>query len=173
MYKRKTVPSGFIICHVNGIDICWFMQSWAKRCVFRTWVLGSLADLLKGRWHKWFHLILGSLSISFRSQTEWAKGFQLCTDGHQFSNAQAVGLVTVDSPCSAGDQSGDYYGKVTFGWQSWAESLVQGLLSLLQTKVLEKSSFSGEFWFSKLCNAEHIQWKLNWKIYAQGKRDFV
>lgn len=137
MCRRKTVPSGLIICHVNGIDIYWFMQSRAERWVFRIRVLGSLADLQKGRWHKWFHLIFGSLSISFRSQTELAKEFQLCTDGHQFCIDQTVGLVTVGSPCSAGDQSGDYRVKVTFGWQSWAELLVQRLVSLLQTEVLK------------------------------------
>lgn len=154
---------------MNGIDIYWFMQSWAKHCV-----LGSLADLQKGRWQKWFPLIFGSLSISIRSQTEWAKGSQLCTDGHQFSIDQSMGLVTVGSPCS-GDQSGNCCVKVTFGWQSWAELCVQRLLSLLQTEVFEKSSFLGRkrILVLKACNAECIQWKLNWNVYTQGKLEFV
>lgn len=157
MCKRKTIPSGFIICHVNGIDIYWFMQSWAKHCVFRILVLGSLADLQKGRWHKWFHLTFGSLSISFRSQAEWAKGSQLCTDGHQSSTDWTVGLVTVGSPCFAGDQSGDYCVKVTFGWRAEQNCLCRDWF--LCCSCFEKSSFSGEFWFSKLCNAGHSE---NW-----------
>lgn len=88
---------------------------------------------------------------------------------------QTMGLVSVGSPCSAGDQSGDYHVKVTFGWQSWVELHVQRLLSLLQIEVFEKSSFSGRkrILVVKVCNVEHIQRKFNWNVYALGKLDFL
>lgn len=152
------------------------MQSWVKHRGFRSQELGSLAALWKGRWHKWFHLIFGSLSIYFGSQEECVKWPQPCSGGHRPS---------IDDPwdCHCGQswlcrcpQQG-WPVKIRSGCQSWVRYLCRDcLLALLQPEGFENPCFSREFWFSKWYNAwDNTAEVKKWiEIYnTQGETDLV